>query len=137
VNGAATTGCRSSKARYLEVIDGSFSFDGVIGAFAITSDPILIALGLGLTGAICGQFGLAIDRQGTLDEHVLLDHGAHWAIGALPVILLLSIGTDVDGVMTGLIGVEFIAASFITSVVRNRRQSRDAKSTKSPQDESI
>ena len=37
---------------YLEVLDASFSFDGVIGAFAITTDPILIALGLGLIGAM-------------------------------------------------------------------------------------
>jgi hypothetical protein len=34
------------------VLDASFSFDGVIGAFAITSDPIIIALGLGLFGAM-------------------------------------------------------------------------------------
>ncbi|MGI8696027.1 MAG: DUF475 domain-containing protein, partial [Mycobacteriales bacterium] len=33
---------------YLEVLDASFSFDGVVGAFAITSDPIIIALGLGI-----------------------------------------------------------------------------------------
>ena len=36
---------------YLEVLDASFSFDGVIGAFAITYDPIIIAVGLGV-GAI-------------------------------------------------------------------------------------
>ncbi|HKI40308.1 MAG TPA: DUF475 domain-containing protein, partial [Mycobacterium sp.] len=35
---------------YLEVLDAAFSFDGVTGAFAITSDPIIIALGLGLIG---------------------------------------------------------------------------------------
>jgi uncharacterized protein len=33
---------------YLEVLDATFSFDGVISAFAITADPIIIALGLGL-----------------------------------------------------------------------------------------
>ncbi len=37
---------------YLEVIDASFSFDGVIGAFAITADPIIILLGLGVIGAM-------------------------------------------------------------------------------------
>ncbi len=33
---------------YLEVLDASFSFDGVIGAFAITNDVIVIMLGLAI-----------------------------------------------------------------------------------------
>lgn len=109
---------------YIEVIDASFSFDGVIGAFAITSDPILIALGLGLIGAIfVRSLTVYLVRQGTLDEYVYLDHGAHWAIGALAIILLVSIGTEVSEVITGTLGVLFIAAAFISSVVRNRRKS--------------
>lgn len=109
---------------YIEVIDASFSFDGVIGAFAITSDPILIALGLGLIGAIfVRSLTVYLVRQGTLDEFVYLDHGAHWAIGALAVILLVSIGTEVSEVITGTLGVLFIAAAFVSSVVRNRRKS--------------
>lgn len=107
---------------YLEVIDASFSFDGVIGAFAITSDPIIIALGLGLIGAIfVRSLTVFLVRQGTLDEFVYLDHGAHWAIGALSVILLVTITTEVSEVVTGLIGVLFILAAFVTSVMRNRR----------------
>ncbi|WP_144758381.1 DUF475 domain-containing protein [Curtobacterium sp. 9128] len=108
---------------YLEVIDASFSFDGVIGAFAITADPILIALGLGLIGAMfVRSLTVFLVRQGTLDEFEYLDHGAHWAIGALAVILLVTITTEVDEVVTGLIGVVFILAAFISSVVRNRRK---------------
>jgi hypothetical protein len=107
---------------YLEVIDASFSFDGVIGAFAITSDPILIALGLGLIGAIfVRSLTVFLVRQGTLDEYVYLDHGAHWAIGALSIILLVSIGVEVSEIVTGLLGVVFILAAFISSLVRNRR----------------
>ena len=107
---------------YLEVIDASFSFDGVIGAFAITSDPILIALGLGLIGAIfVRSLTVFLVRQGTLDEYVYLDHGAHWAIGALSIILLVSIGTEVSEIITGLLGVVFILAAFVSSLVRNKR----------------
>jgi len=85
---------------YLEVLDASFSFDGVIGAFAITSDPIIIALGLGLIGAMfVRSLTVYLVRQGTLSEYVYLEHGAHWAIGALA----------------------FIGASFLTSIRRNRR----------------
>ncbi|WP_028475848.1 DUF475 domain-containing protein [Nocardia sp. CNY236] len=107
---------------YLEVLDASFSFDGVIGAFAITSDPIIIALGLGLIGAMfVRSITVYLVRRGTLSEYIYLEHGAHWAIGALAVILLMSIGVHVDEIITGLVGVAFIGAAFITSVLRNRR----------------
>ncbi|WP_207343699.1 DUF475 domain-containing protein [Arthrobacter sp. E3] len=109
---------------YLEVIDASFSFDGVIGAFAITSDPIIIALGLGLIGALfVRSLTVFLVREGTLDDYEYLDHGAHWAIGALAVILLLTISLEVNEVVTGLIGVFFIGAAFLSSIVRNKRLS--------------
>jgi len=108
---------------YLEVLDASFSFDGVIGAFAITSDPIIIALGLGLIGAMyVRSLTIFFVRKGTLQDYVYLEHGAHWAIGALAVILFVSIGVHIDEIVTGLLGVAFIAAAFISSIIRNRRQ---------------
>ncbi|MET9488998.1 DUF475 domain-containing protein [Nocardia sp. NPDC006630] len=114
---------------YLEVLDASFSFDGVIGAFAITSDPILIALGLGLIGAMfVRSITVFLVRKGTLSEYVYLEHGAHWAIGALSIILLISIGVHVNEVVTGLVGVAFIGAAFITSIIRNRREGDDDES---------
>ena len=107
---------------YLEVIDASFSFDGVIGAFAITSDPIIIALGLGFIGAMfVRSLTVFLVREGTLDEFEYLDHGAHWAIGALAVILLITIVAPINEVITGLIGVVFIGAAFTGSIMRNRR----------------
>jgi uncharacterized protein len=107
---------------YLEVIDASFSFDGVIGAFAITADPIIIALGLGLIGAMfVRSLTVFLVRKGTLDEYVYLDHGAHWAIGALAIILLVTISIEVNEVITGLIGVVFILGAFLSSIRRNKR----------------
>ena len=50
-----------------------------------------------------------------------LEHGAHWAIGALAVILLVGIGYHVNEIVTGLIGVAFIGAAFLSSILRNRR----------------
>ena len=87
------------------MLDASFSFDGVIGAFAITSDPIIIALGLGLIGAMfVRSLTVFLVRKGTLADYVYLEHGAHWAIGALAVILLVSIGYHINEFITGLIG---------------------------------
>jgi hypothetical protein len=119
---------------YLEVIDASFSFDGVIGAFAITSDPIIIALGLGFIGAMfVRSLTVFLVREGTLDEFEYLDHGAHWAIGALAVILLITIVTPINEIITGLIGVVFIGAAFTGSIMRNRRASA-AKQLQEPAD---
>lgn len=111
---------------YLEVLDASFSFDGVIGAFAITADPIIIALGLGFIGAMfVRSLTVYLVEKGTLAEYVYLEHGAHWAIGALAGILLYSIHTPVPEVVTGLIGVVLIVAALISSIFRNRRAGAD------------
>ncbi len=113
---------------YLEVLDASFSFDGVIGAFAITSDPIIIALGLGLIGAMfVRSITIYLVRKGTLSEYVFLEHGAHWAIGALALILMVSIGVHVNEIVTGLIGVAFIGAAVISSIRRNRNEGESEK----------
>jgi hypothetical protein len=103
-------------------LDASFSFDGVIGAFAITSDPILIAIGLGIGAMFIRSLTVFLVRKGTLSEYVYLEHGALWAIGALAVLLLITMRYEVPEVVTGLIGVGFIAAAFASSVVRNRRE---------------
>ena len=107
---------------YLEVLDATFSFDGVVGAFAITSDPIIIAVGLGLIGAtFVRSLTVFLVRQRTLEEYVYLEHGAHWAIGALAVLLLGTIRFEIPELVTGLIGISFILLAFVSSVVRNRR----------------
>lgn len=106
---------------YLEVIDASFSFDGVIGAFAITNDIFEMALGLGIGAMYIRSLTVFLVRKGTLDDYVYLEHGAHYAIGALAVILLITIKYEISEVITGLIGVVLIGASYLSSVVRNRR----------------
>ncbi|WP_369176010.1 DUF475 domain-containing protein [Streptomyces mutabilis] len=105
---------------YLEVLDASFSFDGVIGAFAITNDIVLMALGLGIGAMYVRSLTVYLVRQGTLDDYVYLEHGAHYAIGALSVILLVTIQYEINEIVTGLIGVVLIGSSFWSSVRRNR-----------------
>ncbi|OBF45653.1 hypothetical protein A5787_12495 [Mycobacterium sp. 852002-50816_SCH5313054-b] len=114
---------------YLEVLDAAFSFDGVTGAFAITSDPILIALGLGLVGSMfVRSITIYLVQQDALDRYVYLEHGAHWAIGVLAAIMLFSIEPrfQVPEAVTASVGVVFIAAALGWSVLRNRRTARAA-----------
>lgn len=112
---------------YLEVLDATFSFDGVIGAFAITSDPIIIALGLGFIGAMfVRSITIYLVRKGTLSEYIYLEHGAHWAIGALAAILVVSVGQlHIPEAVTGLIGIVLIGLAYLSSMVRNRRNSSE------------
>ncbi|MFL6162070.1 MAG: DUF475 domain-containing protein [Jatrophihabitantaceae bacterium] len=109
---------------FLEVLDATFSFDGVIGAFAITSDPIIIAIGLGIGAMYIRSLTVFLVRKGTLSEYLYLEHGAHWAIGSLAVLLLVTIKYEVPEVITGLIGVAFIGAALLSSIARNRREAR-------------
>ncbi|NKI43095.1 DUF475 domain-containing protein [Streptomyces physcomitrii] len=106
---------------YLEVLDASFSFDGVIGAFAVTNDIVMMALGLGIGAMYVRSLTVYLVRQGTLDDYVYLEHGAHYAIGALALILLVTIQYQINEVVTGLVGVVLIAASFWSSVRRNKK----------------
>jgi len=63
-------------------------------------------------------------NKGTLDEYVFLEHGAHYAIGMLAVIMIAGTVVHVPEVVTGLLGVAFIVASVWSSIRYNRRQRR-------------
>jgi hypothetical protein len=106
---------------YLEVLDASFSFDGVIGAFAITTDVVIIMLGLAIGAMFVRSMTIYLVKKGTLDQFVYLEHGAHYAIGILAAIMLASMKFHVPEIFTGLIGVAFIGAS-VWSSIRHRRK---------------
>lgn len=102
---------------YLEVLDASFSFDGVIGAFAITSDVVVIMLGLAIGAMFVRSMTIYLVDQGTLDAYIYLEHGAHYAIGALALIMIASgTGVHVPEVVTGLIGIALIAWAVMSSI---------------------
>ncbi|MBP3955372.1 DUF475 domain-containing protein [Gemmata sp. G18] len=106
---------------YLEVLDASFSLDGVIGAFAITTDIVVIMIGLAIGAMFVRSMTVYLVRQGTLEEYRYLEHGAHWGIGALAAIMLVSMRVDVPEVVTGLIGVSLIGLSLLSSIRHRRR----------------
>jgi len=106
---------------YLEVLDASFSFDGVIGAFAITSDVVIIMLGLAIGAMFVRSMTIYLVDQGTLDAYIYLEHGAHYAIGALAFIMIASgTGLHIPEVVTGLIGVAFIVWAILASIQYNK-----------------
>ena len=106
---------------YLEILDASFSFDGVIGAFAITKDIIIIMVGLGVGAMFVRSMTIYLVEKGTLNEYVFLEHGAHYAIGILAFIMLLNIKYHIPEAITGLIGISFILLSLYSSIKYNKR----------------
>jgi hypothetical protein len=106
---------------FLEVLDATFSFDGVIGAFAITPDPIIIALGLGVGALFVRSMTIYLVRTGSLVKYRYLEHGAHWAIGALAVMLLLSISVHLPEAVIGSVSILFILAALVSSVIAAKR----------------
>ena len=107
---------------YLNVLDASFSFDGVIGAFALSNNMVVIALGLSTGAMFVRSLTLLLVKKGTLAEYRYLEHGAFWAILALAAIMLASARYDVPEALTGLIGATLIAVALGWSVRYRRRQ---------------
>lgn len=107
---------------YLQILDASFSFDGVIGAFAITDKVVLIAAGLGIGALWVRSLTVYMVRRGTLNEYVYLEHGAYYTIAVLAVSLLVSLFVEVPDAVTGVLGVGIIGSAIAASVrVRKTR----------------
>jgi hypothetical protein len=113
-----TGGAAAVMFLYLEILDASFSLDGVIGAFAITSDVLLIAAGLGAGALWVRSLTVHMVRNGTLDAYRFLEHGAHYAIAVLAASMLVSAFFHVHEAVIGVAGVSVIAASLVASIKR-------------------
>ena len=107
---------------YLNVLDASFSFDGVIGAFALSNNMVVIALGLSIGAIFVRSMTIHLVKRGTLAEYAYLEHGAFWAIIALGVIMLFGAVVHVPEAVTGLIGAVLIGLSLWWSVRHKRRE---------------
>ncbi|MCA9355612.1 DUF475 domain-containing protein [Candidatus Kaiserbacteria bacterium] len=105
---------------YLEILDASFSLDGVIGAFALTSSILIIAIGLGIGAFFVRSLTIFMVREKTLDKLKYLEHGAHWAIFGLAISMLVSMLTEVPELITGTVGVSFVLAAYYSSL-RHRK----------------
>ncbi|MGE4130600.1 MAG: DUF475 domain-containing protein [Bdellovibrionales bacterium] len=107
---------------YLEVLDASFSFDGVVGAFALTNNLFIIGIGLGIGALFVRSLTILLVEKGTLNQFVYLEHGAFYAIGALAAMMLLNVFFHIPEMVTGLIGATFIALAIWSSILHNRRK---------------
>ena len=108
---------------YLELIDASFSLDGVLGAFALSKDVFIITIGLAIGAMFVRSLTIAFVEMKTLKQYIFLEHGAHWAIATLAVIMFISSFREVNEVLTGFLGLIFIVVAFACSIGYNKKQS--------------
>jgi hypothetical protein len=106
---------------YLEVLDASFSFDGVVGAFAVTNNLFIIMIGLGVGAMFVRSLTIMLVEKGTLAEYRFIEHGAFYAIGALAVIMFSGTILHIPEVITGLIGAALIGLSLWSSIRYNKK----------------
>ena len=109
---------------YLEVLDASFSFDGMIGAFALTQNLFLIAIGLGIGAMFVRSMTIMLVEKQTLSEFRYLEHGAFYSILALSIIMFAQSLVHIPEMLTGLIGAGLIAVALWSSIRYKRRVER-------------
>jgi hypothetical protein len=109
---------------YLNILDSAFSLDGVIGAFALTTNLFIIVVGLGIGAYFVRALTLYFVQQKTLTELVYLEHGAHWAILGLAIAMLANLLVHVPEVVTGLVGLCFVILAYRSSLVEMARKGR-------------
>lgn len=107
---------------YLELIDASFSLDGVLGAFALSQDVVIITIGLFIGAMFVRSLTIMLVEKKTLKQFLYLEHGAHWAIGALAIIMFVTTVVDVPEIVTGLVGLVFILGALISSIIHNKKE---------------
>jgi len=95
-------------------------FDRVYGAFPNPKVIRINLVGLAVWPIFFSLPTGYLVRKSTLDEFIYLEHGAHWAIGALAAIMMISMQIHVPEVITGLIGVALIGLSLWSSVKYRR-----------------
>lgn len=100
---------------YLEVLDASLSFDGVIAAFAITHDIILIMVGLGVGAFAIRSLTIFFVEQ-SMTELSYLEHGAHWAIGFLGVYMISSMFVKIPDILVSIATMGVIAVAIMSSL---------------------
>lgn len=100
---------------YLNVLDAAFSLDGVVGAFALTTQIFIILAGLSIGAYFVRSFTVYLTRMHTIETFIYLEHGAHWAIFSLALFLFAALFTDVPEVIPGLVGLVFAVLAYLSS----------------------
>ncbi|MBC7465289.1 MAG: DUF475 domain-containing protein [Bdellovibrio sp.] len=107
---------------YLEVLDASFSFDGVIGAFAITTQIYEIMIGLGVGAFFVRGLTLYLVEHEKLEQYEFLEHGAFYALFVLAFFMLLDHFFHFKEWITALSGAAILILSILYSIYSEKKK---------------
>ena len=96
-----------------------------MGAFALSQDILIITIGLFIGAMFVRSLTIMLVEKKTLDQYLYLEHGAHWAIGTLAILMFVSTFHEVPEVVTGLLGLLFIVSAFVSSLIHNKKVKND------------
>jgi hypothetical protein len=115
-----------SKILYLEIIDMTFSIDGVLGAFAFTLSVPLIILGNGLGAFVLRKLTISnIDR---IKKYAFLKNGAMYSIFVLGIVMMAdSFGVEIPSYVSPLLTFGIIGFFVFKSVKLNKRNELSLK----------
>jgi hypothetical protein len=106
---------------YLEILDASMSFDGVIGAFAVTTQIFLVMLGLGVGASFVRAMTIQLVDTDKMSEFRFLEHGAQWAILTLALMMFYKTNHEIPEIVSGLSGALLIGSAVYHSHILNKR----------------
>ncbi|WP_413574960.1 DUF475 domain-containing protein [Bdellovibrio sp. HCB290] len=108
---------------YLEVLDASFSFDGVVGAFAITHNLFIIMIGLSIGAFFVRSLTIMFVEKEALSKFAFLEHGAFYAIFVLSMVMLTAPFVHIPEWVTGLSGAVILLLAFLWSLKKGHQES--------------
>ena len=106
---------------YLEVIDMSFSLDGVLGAFAITQNVVIIMLGLGIGAMAVRSLTIYMVEREVVSKYIFLEHGAMLSIGLLALSMIVQIFHHLPPMLITTFAIVPIGLAFVHSIYKNRK----------------
>jgi uncharacterized protein len=112
---------------YLEMIDMSFSLDGVLGAFAVTQNIVIIMLGLGIGAMAVRSLTIFMVEREVISKYIYLEHGAMWSIGLLSLSMLIQIFYHLPAMLITTFALVPIILAFIHSIYKNKEFILDSK----------
>lgn len=105
---------------YLEIIDMSFSLDGVLGAFAVTQNIVIIMLGLGVGAMAVRSLTIYMVDRDVVSKYIYLEHGAMWSIGLLALSMIVQIFYHLPAMLVTTFAIVPIGLAFIHSIYKNK-----------------
>ena len=108
-----------SKILYLEIIDMTFSIDGVLGAFAFTLSIPLILIGNGLGAFVLRK--LTISNIERIKKYAFLKNGAMYSVFVLGIIMLAdSFGVEIPSFVSPVVTFAIIGFFLYKSIKNNK-----------------